>query len=433
VDQAEARRRIGDGMASLIQQRQFFGFLLQQLEIRHDPTLEAGMAVAFDGSSSRLVLLFNQEFWVQPLSEPWIWGVTPTEPWTDGNLVGVLNHEGLHIVLGHLTRCGGRHQDLWGIATDMVINQQLKGLPRGCIDLAWGGRTYPRDLHADGYYLLLEKDNPPCPQHGHAKAEAASGAQGAGAGKPGRPCPHCSGQTLDSHARWNANANVEAEQAARDAVASAKGRYEKANGEGEGRGTMPGFLERAIEALLHRPYPWQRKLRCIGQSALRVGHRATRLRRNRKYGILYPGRKPQRRGKVIVAVDTSGSITQEMLAAFWVEIRAMAKKLEVIVMECDAGLHAVWRVKGRRAPPMRGGGGSDFTPVFDLLAGRDRRSPRRWRSLATGATHVVLLTDGDITVPAACSKGLKVFWAEPKGNTPPTLAYGELVPIELEA
>lgn len=456
MEPIEARQRIADCMAALIQEHQFYGFLLQQMEIRHDPGLNAGLAVGYSTTDGRLVLSFNSAYWVQPLSEPWIFGETPTEAWSDTNLVAGLKHEALHVVLRHLTRMGTRKQRLWGLAADMVINQQLQNLPRGLVSLQFQGHTYPPDLHADGYYDLLLRDEPPCPVHGlagqcqegengapcdghaHASSGNPQGSEpgGSGLGPAGgqpQPCGYCSGQTFDSHAGWKNGVDPQAEYAAQEAVSAAYGRYKQAQIEGgKGRGALPGGIERSIQQMLHRPHNWRRDLRCIGNAAVRCDRRSTRLRLNRRFGVHFSGRKVRRAGKVIVAVDTSGSVGDAMLAAFWEEVRAISCKAEVIVVECDAGIHAVWRLRGRRKVNLHGGGGSDFRPAFLLAQGRLGDVPRKWKALAAGASHLVFLTDGDITVPDANDTGLKVFWAVPAQNSPPTKAYGKLVPLSIE-
>jgi hypothetical protein len=121
------------------------------------------MGVSYDQASGRIVLAYNPQWMIQPLTEPWVLGETETEPWTDGNLVAVLEHECLHIVLKHLIRHPQGNRQVWNIAEDMVINQQLTGLPRGCVTLSFMGQTYPPNLHADGYYKLLQQNMPPCP------------------------------------------------------------------------------------------------------------------------------------------------------------------------------------------------------------------------------------------------------------------------------
>jgi len=131
-------------------------------------------------------------------------------------------------------------------------------------------------------------------------------------------------------------------------------------------------------------------------------------------------------------VDTSGSVGDKLLAAFWQEIRAMAKRVEVVIVECDAGIHAVWRKRRYRKASMHGGGGSNFTPGFLLATGQLHDVPRHWKALAHGASHLVFLTDGDITVPDTNPAPQKVYWAIPTGCKAPTEAYGEVVPLSIE-
>ena len=49
-------------------------------------------------------------------------------------------------------------------------------------------------------------------------------------------------------------------------------------------------------------------------------------------------------GKIVVAIDTSGSVDNDCLADFWTEIREIvidAKPEETIVIQCDADISSI--------------------------------------------------------------------------------------------
>jgi len=100
----------------------------------------------------------------------------------------------------------------------------------------------------------------------------------------------------------------------------------------------------------------------------------------------HPAAKCARRGtprsvalNLLVAIDTSGS-TRRALGRFVSEIAALGReyaRVEMTVVECDAKVHRTthltegdldaWERTSRRHG-LRGGGGTDFNPIFDLLA-----------------------------------------------------------------
>lgn len=500
TDEASARRRIAECTAHLIEQKQFYGYLLQQFDIKHNPQLPASMGVRYVKERSRIELSFNPQFMVQPKTLPWVFGVTETEPWTFDNFVAVLEHECLHVVLRHLVRHkrgNAIEATLWNIAEDMVINQQLQNIPRGCVTLDWQGVQYPPNLPAEGYYELLKQSMPKCPVHNpkdgkggkDAKGKKSSGkgqkdksnkgetegqtgekqeadgnqgqngqgesgdpqagqdGQGQSPGQnqgsePGNghgpggstPCPYCSGQTLDSHEGFGEAADRMAEEAMRQAVGRAKQQYERQRRKNDGtrsQGTLPDQVERWIEQLLHRPINWRHRLRCIGNSAVKYGWRSTIHRPHRRYGTMFAGRKPAHAGKVLVAVDTSGSVSDKLLAAFWHEVRNITRRCEVILVECDAAVHDVKSVKGRKVPGLKGGGGSNFSGVFDLVLGKGDYD-RKWKALAHEPAALIFLTDGAIAVPDKNLTGVDVYWCIPDNCNPPTTTYGEVIKMNAD-
>ena len=67
------------------------------------------------------------------------------------------------------------------------------------------------------------------------------------------------------------------------------------------------------------------------------------------------------RPRVMAVIDTSGSITPELLESISAELALLARHHAVLVVECDAMVHAVYEYLG----PLRavhGRGGTDFRP-----------------------------------------------------------------------
>lgn len=133
---------------------------------------------------------------------------------------------------------------------------------------------------------------------------------------------------------------------------------------------------------------WRRLLREAFPAVRAV--RPDYLRPNRRFKERIgevPGRvRRPPRPRMLVAVDTSGSIGSEVLARVSREVQALRAHAQVTVVECDAAVHRVYRPQGLIGPVL-GGGDTDFGPVFGLAQ----------RSRFEG---VVYFTDGKGLAPA---------------------------------
>jgi predicted metal-dependent peptidase len=88
-----------------------------------------------------------------------------------------------------------------------------------------------------------------------------------------------------------------------------------------------------------------------------------------------PGIRIKRLQKLVVAVDTSGSIGEKELGEFLAEINGMARAgAEIKLIECDCKIHTVTPFRRNELPKFKGGGGTDFDPVMQWL--RDNRHER---------------------------------------------------------
>ena len=95
-------------------------------------------------------------------------------------------------------------------------------------------------------------------------------------------------------------------------------------------------------------------------------------RRSEGAGVYLPTLRSERVGKLVVAIDTSGSIGAQLLGEFAAELRAVQADMqpeEIVVLYCDAAVHGEQRF-GPDDPiyfdekQSKGGGGTSFVPVF---------------------------------------------------------------------
>lgn len=167
----------------------------------------------------------------------------------------------------------------------------------------------------------------------------------------------------------------------------------------QGRGDLPAWLLKRL-GLAPRDLrvPWQRAL----ADALRTATERSLRRPSRRHlwrSAVLPGRAPSK-VRVVICVDTSASMPDEVLADLGRELHRLAATGEVeflatiwadtVVQRTERGLPAQWDVR-------YGGGGTDFRPALDLAR--------------TFAPDVVLyLTDGDGANYPSPPAGLHVVW-----------------------
>ena len=168
-----------------------------------------------------------------------------------------------------------------------------------------------------------------------------------------------------------------------------------------------------------------------GEDASLDWHRVLReafpRRRSVRPDYLRPNRRfPNRVGEIpgrtrrppkpalLVAIDTSGSMTGATLDRVAREVERLAHHARLTIVECDAAVHRVYPLTARLGSFV-GGGDTDFSPVFEEVRGeRDYEG-------------VVYFTDGKGDMPVF-PPSLPTLWA--LTNDDPFLAqWGKIVRI----
>lgn len=319
---------------------------------------------------------------------------------TEQELIGVLAHEVMHCALLHPFRRGKREPVRANIAMDLAINPllleaqssggngnvkelKLPGVGRTVQEMQAGAVGYLYDVkfrNADGswmgfetiYNLLPTELSPQLVQAGGmGRCEDSPKDKGRGKGKDkgkgdGKEEGEGEGQG-DDDGEGEGEGLTESDW--QIAVKQAEMVATKA-------GKMPGGVSRGIKAVRETEVDWRTLLRRFVTQTYR--HDSTWARPSRRgmaMGLLIPGVLKENTGEIVVAIDTSGSITEDMLAQFCGEIRAIhgETRPEVLhVVYCDAAING-WDKYGADDVvelTMKGGGGTSFTPVFDEVEKR---------------------------------------------------------------
>lgn len=178
---------------------------------------------------------------------------------------------------------------------------------------------------------------------------------------------NCVGKLTDHN--WEAGNDAEdAAAAVRELVNSAVDMMNE-----ESRGLMPAtFMSQVKEINKPAELSWQAILKkYVGTIA--ANKRKTRMRLNRRQPERFDlsGRVDDKVLKIAVAIDTSGSVDDEMIAKIFNEIfEILAKrKHEITVIECDAEVQRVYKARNKSEiqKKVMGRGGTWFSPVIDYI------------------------------------------------------------------
>lgn len=170
---------------------------------------------------------------------------------------------------------------------------------------------------------------------------------------------------------WNEDESLDADElsyAAREFVNSAVGLMNE-----ESRGMMPASFMSQVEALNAPPkLSWQSLLKkYVG--TISAGKRKTRSRLNRRQPRRFDlsGAVDEKALKIVCAIDTSGSVDDEQIRQILSEVLAIIahRKFEMTVIECDAQVQHVYRVRTKAdvQGSVHGRGGTAFTPVIEYV------------------------------------------------------------------
>ena len=279
--------------------------------------------------------------------------------------MGVLAHEVLHCVFGHIDRRGEREHGLWNIAIDHAANLFLLDegftLPKGLYDRAYLGMT-AEDIYAN---LLKEQKGK------QTDGQVALGGRGE--------------KSTTSESGFDLHLEPD------DPMARAQGNAEIPSI--EERRQLRGELLAEIRSHLQgrRAGLWSQEIVMGSQTTLSWEALLTRFfngLRSSDYRLFPPNKKHLWRGiylpsmgvpgpeRIVTAIDTSGSMEASTISEILAEIdklRGLAE-CELVLLQCDAVVQealtfAAWETTDdfRAGFTVKGRGGTSFVPVFEWI------------------------------------------------------------------
>lgn len=318
----------------------FYGYFLLQMgrEIKLDMASPTG--VNFKGT--RYVMYYNPLMFLQLTAE---------------QMMSSLQHEILHILSLHLVRGKGLLQEhskaAVNMAMDLVVNHLLDSLPPYAITLAKVNQKY--DLHLKPYETFefyafhIQRA---IEQQGEEEKSEDSFEE-----------PIQKVFLLDrTHDLWDDSTEMDdrtllefTEKAVNTSV----------------KGELSDTLQGLIEGLRGKKgeLPWNLFLKRI-LGTVESEKKKTSVRRNRRQPERADlrGELRDHKARIMVAIDTSGSISDEEFRQAMIEVMNIVKNYnhEITIVECDEELQNVYVVKKEKDLQERkaGRGGTRFSPVI---------------------------------------------------------------------
>ncbi len=339
---------------------------------------------------------------------------------------GVLKLEILHVVFRHLFRQSDKNPKLYSIAADLVVTQFSNPwpLPDTYPTLSdFPELALPPLATAEEYYRILERLLEEMLEAGF---DPDSDEQPCGSGS-GQHCCFSGSSSAKRLAELLRNATSRSNDEGwveESGKACDVGRYIVGNLLLRCRdrlgphqfGNLPSSLISELQAIAPERLPrldWRKTVRifCASSGRTRIKHSLKRI--SKRFGTR-PGIKIKRLKRLLVAIDTSGSIDDVLLDQFFHEVHAAWRLgTTVTIVECDAEVKRSYEYQGYRPTVVSGGGGTLFEPVF------------LWMQTQKPFDGMVYFTDGFGLRPRT-SPNCKLLWVVPEKRCSP-LPFGSTV------
>lgn len=321
----DATLKVSKAKTDIILDHPFFASILLGMPVTADESIKT---MQTDGDS----IQYNPKF---------VDGMTVPET------VFVLAHETLHAVFQHCLRIGAKNSNKWNTATDLVINDILTKESIGTMPS--GGLSDPALVAqalgvAEQVYNLL----PP---------ETEKDGEGHGGGKG-----------FDELKSPSQDAAVIAQK-----EGEMKVKVANARNAAKIAGNLPGSIERLCKELLKSETDWRAVLRRFISEKSKVEYSYARPKRRFLTQDMYmPSLNGEQLGKLVIAVDCSGSIDMRLLGHFETEVRNVLEDCcpeEITVMYFDSEVKKseTFRSADEVKLTSIGGGGTAFSPIFKAI------------------------------------------------------------------
>ena len=320
----------------------FYGYFLFQMEreIRFD--ISSATSVNFKGA--KYVMYFNPIIFLELNMK---------------QMETTIKHEILHVISQHLIRAKelkGKYSTLaLNISMDVVVNQYLDYLPPYSITLEYINNKYDMKLEpykTFEYYLEKVQTELDLQEENDEGEEVDSNENVIVDFDPER-----------THDMWEESDEVDEKTL---------NEFTEKFADSAKKGKNPNYIDAMIKSLKNRngELPWNLFLKKL-MGTIEANKKKTVTRRNRRQPSRLDLRGELRghKAEIAVAIDISGSISDEEFKQAIKEVLAIVKShnQEITIIECDKEIRRAYKVKSPRDVQERiaTGGGTKFSPVFE--------------------------------------------------------------------
>lgn len=371
----------------------FYGLLLMHMRYAVDENTETAYT---DGER----IVFGPEF---------------LENLSDSELDFVMMHEILHVVLQHCNRgLDYDNQDLFNVACDIVVNSNLmleKGVAPGRFMLGkYGNPMHLAPDGTDGYKLMAEE------VYKLLVTEMSSGKdlndktiqEKLTGGKPIEGCGSDSA-VWDDHSKWGEDGDPASRDEWAKRIADAAKSVEIRDAS-TGRDDMPLLAKRILDEFTRPKIDWRVILNDFVQEEI-VDYSFSPPDKRFDGGDFYLpdfNEKDEAVKDILFMVDTSGSMSDEMITEAYSEIKGAIEQFN--------GRLCGWLgfFDAKVVPPIpfssidefevirpKGGGGTNFDVIFEYVG----------KSMETPPASIIIITDGYAPFPKErAAMGIPVLW-----------------------
>ena len=289
----------------------------------------------------------------------------------DDELVFLFGHEVGHCVFDHMGRRGDRDPQIWNMAGDYLVNDMLiqnnVGKKITAVPILWDPKY--RDMTAEEVYDELVKNA--------VKIQVTLDMHMDGSGKEGDEDGEGGGKASDGKSK---SSGIKIDEQTAKKIRDELKEAVLQSAQAAGAGNTPAGIRRLIQQFTAPKMRWQDLLRIQLESSLKNNYSFMRPSRKAWHtGAVLPGMLPAEQLDVVVAIDMSGSISNEMALDFLSEVKGMMELYNsyTIHVYCfDTEIYNPVTFSDDYGEdittyePM-GGGGTDFDCCFEYMKRED--------------------------------------------------------------
>lgn len=277
------------------------------------------------------------------LNPDWFLSLTATQR------IGLLLHEILHVALQHSVRLKERNPSLFNQAADYVINDLLIQKQYDLPDQALYDTAYT-DMSTEQVYNLLYQQ----------EIDKGNNPDGDSYGIAGIGLDLDYADTKEVSAVQNEISNIILQAATQSKMHS------------EHAGNLPGEIAIELAKQINPKLPWNVILANFMQSFAKDDFSWSRPNRRYLPDYYLPSRYSEAIGNVCIAVDSSGSVTDEEFNYFITEIASLQYTMnpeKITLLDFDTTIKKVHEITGTtdifKEVQFHGRGGTNITPVLE--------------------------------------------------------------------